>query len=104
MVAEYIEREATCKDCFHCDACVRILKASFPNTTDEEIENVVSRNNGCPFFISKADVEVVRHGKWYKGDMPTYGGYKCSVCELNTVEYNKPYCPNCGADMRGEKK
>ena len=49
-----------------------------------------------------ADVVEVRRGKWLKGDMPTYGGYKCSVCKENTVEYKKPYCPNCGAKMDGK--
>ena len=29
--------------------------------------------------------------------------YKCSVCEGLSI-YNFNFCPNCGADMRGEKE
>ena len=54
--------------------------------------------------IPSADVVEVRHGKWGKGNMPTYGGYKCSVCGENTLHYKANFCPNCGADMRSNAK
>lgn len=41
----------------------------------------------------------VVHGRWGAGDMPTYGGYKCSVCKSNTIHFKAKYCPNCGARM-----
>ena len=52
------------------------------------------------------DAEPVRHGKWigYAGTI----GNECSVCGKwidvlqGTAEMN--YCPNCGADMRGEEE
>lgn len=57
-----------------------------------------------------ADVEEVRHGIW------TFArrGRKvvCSCCETPApfkknetyhTLWNSKYCPNCGADMRGEK-
>lgn len=28
--------------------------------------------------------------------------YDCSVCGVNNIQYN--FCPNCGADMRGEER
>ena len=40
-------------------------------------------------------------GEWKRGDMPTYGGYKCSACGGNTLHYKANYCPNCGAKMKG---
>ena len=49
-----------------------------------------------------ADVVEVRHGKWQNGDMPTYGGYKCSLCGENTTHYKANFCPNCGARMDKE--
>ena len=72
------------------------------------------------------DAVPVRHGKWKIEEMNTfemsYGTtgyepvYRCSVCERVTesyFRYEKPimpedadfprFCPNCGADMRGEK-
>lgn len=50
--------------------------------------------------IPSADVQPVVHGEWEAGDMPTYCGYKCSICGKNTVHYKACFCPNCGADMR----
>ena len=43
-------------------------------------------------------------GEWVFRSGVTCGGYyKCSNCgEVERAEKN--YCPNCGADMRGEKK
>ena len=53
-----------------------------------------------------ADVREVRHGEWiflktyYEADE-----CNCSLCgQLLTTAHNKRmnYCPNCGADMRGD--
>ena len=46
-----------------------------------------------------ADVRKNVHGEWlYDG---TY--YKCSAClDLCYASFN--FCPNCGADMRGEEQ
>ena len=46
-------------------------------------------------------VEVV-HGRWI--DI-TYADVQCSVCgfqECGVTPDNTHYCPNCGADMRGD--
>lgn len=54
-------------------------------------------------------------GKWYKptGMMPPemHGMYRCSECdELALFDWKhhqqmlSDYCPNCGADMRGDEK
>ena len=59
-----------------------------------------------------ADVVEVRHGEWT--DKPT-GAYSrmqswCSACGKHSgiggIESNrhKPYCPNCGAKMGGERR
>jgi rubrerythrin len=92
-MAEYIEREARLRE---------IDKAFEEYGQNGDILKLFSECRASILFAPTADAVEVRHGKWYKGDMPTYGGYKCSVCELNTVEYNKPYCPNCGAKMDGK--
>lgn len=51
-----------------------------------------------------------KHGEWIKDRLcstsgGTYGVRRCSVCEHYfqdlVNEYN--FCPNCGADMRGEQ-
>lgn len=81
---EYIEREATCKDCLHYDICLFHV--------DEE-----SRKEKCVHFKNKADVVEVRHGYW-KGD--TNGTFTCSVCGGRASKMN--YCGRCGAKMDGK--
>ena len=45
------------------------------------------------------DAEPVRHGKWLWLD-----GVRCSECNYKLETTGLPsYCPNCGADMRGEE-
>lgn len=45
------------------------------------------------------DVRPVVRGKWI--DEPIKGvRYYCSVCQ-GRFDYTWHYCPNCGADMRG---
>lgn len=52
-------------------------------------------------------VEVV-HGEWinhFDDLFPAESYQECSVCHHETMGYllEDNYCPNCGADMRGEK-
>lgn len=79
--------------------------------------------------LTPADVEPVRHGHWFKDEKfyhdimvdgnPVCLFHTCSVCgvadEYITVNertngkhviarHVRNYCPNCGADMRGETK
>ena len=74
-----------CPACFHYDVC----KATKNQPCIE-----------CTQFVPAADVVPVRHGRWLRGNMPTYGGYKCSVCGGNTVHHKANYCPSCGALMK----
>lgn len=46
------------------------------------------------FFIEEKDL-----GLWMEGSMPTYGGYKCSICGHQTVEYKLEQCPHCKRTM-----
>ena len=50
--------------------------------------------------IELSDVQPMKRGKWLKR-MSTSDSCKCSVCG-NSHEYPTIYCPNCGADMRGD--
>ena len=43
-------------------------------------------------------VEERKQGHWI--DI-TFDASMCSVCQ-NTQEYETKYCPNCGAEMKGE--
>lgn len=51
-----------------------------------------------------ADVVEVRRGEWVGGRFDNYSGYyeeQCSNCKKFSREYTRPYCPNCGAEMKG---
>ena len=48
-------------------------------------------------------VEVV-HGEWIGNGIPESVLSECSVCGYSCGSSSFNYCPNCGADMRGEKE
>lgn len=50
-------------------------------------------------------IEERKKGKWEIYVISAYDGEgcKCSECGFEGVPY-WDYCPNCGADMKGEKK
>lgn len=54
--------------------------------------------------VPAADVVPVVHGRWGTGrfNLET-GNYEeqCTRCRNFSEEYDKPYCPNCGAKMDG---
>ena len=51
--------------------------------------------------VPAADVAPVVHGEWIHKNGEMY----CSVCGsealMDEVYYKSPYCPDCGAKMRG---
>lgn len=52
-----------------------------------------------------ADVQLVKRGKWENTNSPNQ--LRCSRCDVIHFIAQYPhgdinYCPNCGADMRGE--
>ena len=98
-MAEYIEREATCKDCIHYDICI------FHHEGNE--------NKKCVHFKNKADVVEVRHGHWKMRG----GWFRCSICDGRALlqdvggtggfshEYEQvksEHCPHCFAKMDGK--
>lgn len=59
--------------------------------------------------IPTRDVKPLGHGRWIpyteEVDGCKFIGHRCSICnkwEGFTGDFN--FCPNCGADMRGEKE
>ena len=56
------------------------------------------------------DAVPVVHGRWIDegqyADYHPHHAWRCSECGEHVIEIDTPwykYCPNCGADMRGEK-
>lgn len=60
-------------------------------------------DEGCPPTV---DAVPVVHGRWIRDEF----GSKCGACCLYAYRdkfdqpWESPYCPNCGADMRGEQE
>jgi len=54
--------------------------------------------------VPVADVVLVAHGRWGTGrfNLETRNyEEQCTRCRNFSKEYDKPYCPNCGAKMDG---
>ena len=49
--------------------------------------------------IPATDVVEIKHGEWNR----TTSDYECSKCNY-PMDYITPYCPYCGADMRGDNR
>lgn len=85
------------------------LKAAFEEKSSEAVcgvelcKAIIFRINKEPTI----DAVPVRHGKWihevrYTIDsLHSYQQYRCSECGMTYIT-NTKYCPNCGADMRGD--
>lgn len=69
----------------------------YADALDEAIELI----NNMP----SADVVEVKHGEWVKTN-PLTDTVECSLCHYQIIseELITPFCPWCGADMRGETK
>lgn len=52
----------------------------------------------CVKYAEAADVAPVKHGRWKGAGM---GDYSCSLCCGLVSGNTYKFCPNCGADMRG---
>ena len=84
--------------------------AILPQDTSEDYKE--GYGDGMNYVLDIIDdlptIGPVKHGRWKRevlGSTSGYGTtvmYQCSECERMAISgYN--YCPNCGADMRGEE-
>ena len=86
-MAEYIDREEA-KDVM---ALIVLEAIAHPDTyTCGEAKRAIES-------IPTADVQPVKHGRWKWSE-----GGQCSECGFHNSNFGYNYCPNCGADMRGE--
>jgi hypothetical protein len=118
-MSDYIKREAVCKDCNNRAICidksccpvgraiaVDVVSGEVYRQTVETLEKIREEANmryeqAVEAEEALADVNARKHGKWL--DTREFcGDYMCSNCEAlyGTNKFN--FCPNCGADMRGE--
>ena len=92
---------ATCKDCFHFEACGSMLK-SLGFTVDGDGKDADKR---CKEFKHKDDVAEVKHGWWY-WDADSETGHnlrRCSECHSGSG-WARNYCAECGAKMDGKRR
>ena len=81
-MAEYIERETAIK--------------ALMNDAPEQVGYSREDAADCIRYMDAADVAPVRHGRWlHRKNGVAY----CSDCEVDTVEDETEYCPNCGCKM-----
>ena len=99
--------EAKCKECnWHPwikPRCWRLL-ASNALTLIKQLTEENERLKAD--VVPRSEVEV-RHGEWIEhmhfGFEGGYSGanYECSNCHYDDCYEETPYCPNCGAKMKG---
>lgn len=58
---------------------------------------------GCIKDAPTIEVVPVVHGEWESELGLFFPVYRCSECNCATALGKTNFCPNCGADMRGEK-
>ena len=88
----------TCKDCIHSGLCYK----------ENDYDNFPDR---CGDFISDKVLEERPKGEWIKEKVAFY--LECPFCGCDIRDANTcfltdedalNFCPNCGADMRGEEE
>lgn len=96
---EYIDREAISEE---------IRKYYYKNPPNfsygEGFDRGLDRAQRAILDAPAADVAPVVHGRWGTGRFNREtGNYEeqCTHCRNFSKEYDKPYCPNCGAEMDG---
>lgn len=97
-----------CKDCIHNEVC---HMREVCNNIEEQVKEL-----GCMDFISRSDVQEIKHGEWEKYypenefENKHEGLYHCSICghgvdvvdgTITPLDRGINYCPDCGAKMDG---
>ena len=108
-MSRYIDADAL-KKTFNEFPCLWV-QYTIAGHTDKDIENIVDDvlTQAKQTIISEineqptADVVKVVHGEWIDKGEDYVIRWSCSNCgRKDTHIYN--FCPDCGADMRGESK
>ena len=83
------------------------VKSLFGGCVAEEYPSICKAVHKAIDCIPNADVRENVHGEWievtdYKDDNEYRWHIICSVCRHRGMFEDDNFCPNCGADMRGE--
>lgn len=85
----------TCKDCLHFDVCY--IPRIHPS--EAEVDGV---EHDCRLFADRSRYVMREKGEWIHDINNLYGCSRCGKREAMSPKKLKDFCPNCGADMRGE--
>lgn len=102
---EYIEREVALHGM---DANISHLrKVADENPLLNKAINLVQYTRDFIAALPAADVVERKRGEWLEGlviqtDISALYDYTCSECGIVSSRESN-FCPNCGADMRGEQ-
>ena len=93
------------KENLNVDAILQgLVRAKYDAISDYSKERI---QNGIKLIIElanyNASAESRKTGKWLQINAGYYDYVKCSQCG-ETLVWGKNFCPNCGADMRGEEE
>ena len=110
MKAEYIEREPMIEEM---QRLIDNVSRNFPKATETELIILKGKYEAFMEYIKEqpaTDVQPVKRGKWCP---PLMGQGKCDTyCERchgkimrnsTGIFEETPFCPHCGADMRGDE-
>lgn len=102
MADEYISKQRA-KDLMGC--CLESMKAEYKDAKGglkkARYGDFISAIQGMIDVVGKveaADVQPVKRGHWIETDYGMF--YECSECG-NVQEFERNFCYECGADMRG---
>lgn len=90
-MAEYIER----------GAAIDAVTAVYVRTAGYKTRERVWETREAIQKLPASDVAPVVHGRWLCVDTDTEHFFLCNRCKKKEF-WESNYCPNCGADMRGE--
>ena len=87
------------------DVLMKAIENAFENVTVYDVEPYEAVNDFERIVDSVPTIEERPKGKWI--GFRTGNGLicvKCSECKTAYGFLKTPFCPNCGADMRGDNK
>lgn len=89
-----------CDNCFHQGACINAMASRGAFVTGVEYQE--NRDFKCKHYVSKANIQEVKHGKWIEArfgngiTVPYSKYYICNQCN-HTSQKKSRYCHYCGA-------
>ena len=104
-MSRYIDADATLETLKEFLIKTAINNVGYKRDVDEVCKDIAdNRLSVWLEYVPTADVREVVHGEWIVKGQDVY----CSVCKKESAytwhgaSKFSDYCPNCGADMRGE--